>query len=80
MQWVKWSVLAASNICFLKTIDCIEVQKYLFAINGLNNWNYLASTLQRCQLLKKVRFLRLKACKTHTSKVFGKIERKLFFL
>ena len=27
------SVLAACNICFLKTINYIEVQKYLFGIN-----------------------------------------------
>ena len=29
------SVLAACSICFLKTINYIEVQLYLFGINGL---------------------------------------------
>ena len=42
--WLSWalgtdglksSVLAACNIFFLKTINYIEVQKYLFGINGL---------------------------------------------
>ena len=28
-------MLAACNICFLKTINSIGVQKYLFGINGL---------------------------------------------
>ena len=28
-------MLAACNICFLKTINKLEVQKYLFGINGL---------------------------------------------
>ena len=32
---LKRSALAAWNICFLKTINYIEVQKYLFGINGL---------------------------------------------
>ena len=29
-------MLAACNICFLKTINYIEVQKYFFGINGLS--------------------------------------------
>ena len=33
---LKRSVLTACSICFLKTINYIEVQKYLFGINGLN--------------------------------------------
>ena len=32
---LKRSVLAACNIFFLKTINYIEVQKYLFGFNGL---------------------------------------------
>ena len=32
-------VLAACTICFLKTINYIEVQKYLFGINGLR-WHF----------------------------------------
>ena len=32
---LKRSVLAPCNFCFLKTINYIEVQKYLFGINGL---------------------------------------------
>ena len=28
-------MLAACSICFLKTINYVEVQKYLFGINGL---------------------------------------------
>ena len=43
----KRSVVAACNICFLKTINCIEVQKNLFGINGLNletcSSNYLGA-------------------------------------
>ena len=34
---LKTSVLAPCNIRFLKTINWIEVQKYLFGINGLNS-------------------------------------------
>ena len=37
MQWVKKiSVRSAGSICFLKTINYVQVQKYLFGINGLN--------------------------------------------
>ena len=36
---LKGSVLAAWNICFLKTINLIEVQKYLFDINGLSDFD-----------------------------------------
>ena len=32
---LKRSVLAPCNTCFLKAINYIEVQKYLFGINGL---------------------------------------------
>ena len=32
------AVLAACNVCFLKTINFIEAQKYLFGINGLTQW------------------------------------------
>ena len=44
LLWALWtkglkrSVLAVCNICFLKAINLIEVQKYLFGINGLNSW------------------------------------------
>ena len=37
---VKSPVLAPCNICFLKTINYIEAQKYLFVIN----WPYLFLT------------------------------------
>ena len=33
---IKRSVLAACSIYFLKTINWIDVQKYLFGIDGLN--------------------------------------------
>ena len=37
---LKRSVLAACNICFLKTINYIKVQKYfIFEINGLSDMN-----------------------------------------
>ena len=34
--WVKKVSLVAYNVCFLKTINYIEVQKYLFGTNGLS--------------------------------------------
>ena len=33
---LKRSVLAVCNICLIKTVNYIEVQMYLFGINGLN--------------------------------------------
>ena len=36
------TVMAACNISFLKTISYIEVQKYLFGINGLKYSIHLA--------------------------------------
>ena len=33
-------VLAACSICFLQTINYLEVQKYLFGINGLKSKSF----------------------------------------
>ena len=57
-NWLKRSVLAACNICIIKTIIYIEVQKYPFGFNGLKKkytWNL--HSLRMCLTLSKGQLL-----------------------
>ena len=39
MGWKRSVLAAACNVCFLKTINWMEVQKYLFGVYGLKERN-----------------------------------------
>ena len=45
-------MLAACNICFLKTINLIEVQKYIFGTNGLSVQRLKAKFKTRVGLIR----------------------------